>query len=210
MSRNLASYAQNQEDLFVLNYFKSFKGTLLEIGSNDGHTLSNSLLLIENGWKAHLLEPGETCVDLMYLHEKNDKVTVHNFGIGETNGKVKFYESANHVPGGTDKGLVSSTDYAETERWRKAGVQFKETEIMLYTFDKFWSSIGKPQFDFISIDTEGCEVAILKQIDLEKVGCKVLIIEWNGNPELSTKFTRYCEGYRLALVNNENMIFTKI
>lgn len=202
-------YGQNLEDKFVHEYFGNYKGHLLEIGANTGIFLSNSLALINLGWSATLLEPGETCVDLMYLHEKNNKVAVHNFGIGETNGKVKFYESANHVPGGSDKGLVSSVDYSETERWRKAGVQFKETEIMLYTFDKFWSSIGKPKFDFISIDTEGCEVAILQQIDLEQVGCKCLCIEWNGDPDLSTKFTQYCAGYKLALVNNENLIFVK-
>lgn len=205
------SYSQNKEDLFVLNYFKDFRGTLLEVGSNDGSMLSNSLLLIEKGWKAHLLEPGETCVELMYLHEKNDNVIVHNFGIGESNGKVKFYESANHVPGGSDKGLVSTVWFEETERWRKAGVQFKETEIMLYDFKTFWEGVGKIQFDFISIDAEGFDWQILRQIDLIAVGCKCLCIEHNGDSNLISAFTNYCMGHDMleALRNNENLIFVR-
>lgn len=205
----MKSYSQNNEDLFVLNYFGDYRGALLSIGENEGVTFSNAKLLIDAGFSAHLLEPGETCVDLMYLHEKNDKVTVHNFGIGETDGKVKFYESANHVPGGSDKGLVSSTDYVETERWRKAGVQFKETEIMLKTFETFYEGIGRPKFDYVSLDTEGNDLCILEQMDLDAIGCSVICLEWNGNPELSTKFTQYCKGFKLAHINGENLIFCR-
>lgn len=203
----MKSYAQNQEDLFVLNYFKGFTGTLLEIGANDGRTLSNSLLLIENGWKAHLLEPGEVCAELMYLHEKNDNVVVHNYGVGDDNRYSIFYESGAHVHGGYDKGLVSTADFEETKRW--PDVEFKKTEILLKTFETFYEGIGRPKLDFISIDAENFDWIILQQINLEAVGCKCLCIEWNGNPELSDKYTQYCAGYKLALVNNENMIFVK-
>lgn len=205
----MKSYSQNQEDLFVLNYFKGFKGTLLEIGSNDGRTLSNSLLLIENGWKAHLVEPGETFTQLFELHKNNPLVQYYNYGIGAKEETVSFWQSGAHVQGGADRGLVSSANYHETERWRQAGVSFIASEIKLTTFDKFHEYAGYPQFDFISIDAEGFDWLILQQIDLEKVGCKCLCIEWNGDPELSTKFTQYCAGYKLALVNNENLIFVK-
>lgn len=200
-------YAQNLEDKFVHEYFGNYKGNLLEIGANTGTFLSNSLALINLGWSATLLEPGETCVDLMYLHEKNDKVTVHNFGIGDKNTYSIFYESGAHVPGGSDKGLVSTVDFEETKRW--SGVEYKKTEILLKTFETFYEGIGKPKFDFISIDAEGFDWIILQQIDLEVVGCRCLIIEWNGNPELSTKFTQYCKGFKLAHINNENLIFVK-
>ena len=52
-------YSQNHEDDIVLNFFQNTESnkTVLEIGANDGKTFSNSLLLIENGWKAHLVEP---------------------------------------------------------------------------------------------------------------------------------------------------------
>lgn len=206
----MRSYAQSGEDLIVQKLFGSYKGTLLSVGENDGSTFSNARLLIENGFSAHLLEPGEVCADLIRLHKDNDKVSIHNFGIGEKTGEVTFYESDNHVPGGTDKGLVSSTNYAETERWRKAGVNFRETTIQLLSFKDFYEIVGEPQFDYITIDAEAHDWIILQQIDLEVVGCKVLIIEWNGDHELFKKFTDYCKGFRLVDRNNENLILSKI
>lgn len=206
----MRSYSQNQEDVIVLALFKGFKGTLLEIGANDGVTLSNSQLLIENGWKGYLVEPGRKVFDKLYtLHEFNPRVKLYNFGIGIcTSGGVKlpFYESAAHVPGGKDTGLVSSISREETERWRSAGVEFEQTEIQLFNFKDFWGMSGNPQFDFISIDAEGMDWEILNQIDLDAVGCKVLCVEHNSNKELYSKIINYCAGFKEISYNNENVI----
>ena len=208
----MISYSQNKEDLFVLDYFidrykiSNYKGTLLEIGANDGITFSNSKLLIENGWTAHLVEPGFIYVDLKILHLYNPNVHVYNVGIGDKSEVVKFWQSGCHVLNGNDKGLVSTTNFEETKRW--PGVNFNETEIEIIKWDVFYYSIQRPKIDFISIDAEGMDWIILKEIDLQAVGCKVLCIEWNSNPDLLKLFTAYCSGYKLALQNAENLIFT--
>ncbi|NBO23595.1 hypothetical protein EBU94_09705 [bacterium] len=72
-------YSQNSEDVFLLDFWKqkfgNSKGTLLDVGANDGKTLSNSLLFIENGWKAHLFEPSNpTFQKLVELHKGNENV----------------------------------------------------------------------------------------------------------------------------------------
>ena len=36
------NYSQNNEQNIILNYFKNYKGTLLDLGANDGITFSNS------------------------------------------------------------------------------------------------------------------------------------------------------------------------
>lgn len=202
-------YGQNFEDKFVHQYFGNYKGTLLEIGSNDGQTLSNSLALIQNGFSAHLIEPGRTFSDLVKLHYTNPKVSLYNYAIGgEFQTEATFFESGAHVIGGSDMGLVSSLDFEETERWRKSGVQFTETKVPVKTFREFWNEAGKPQLDYISIDAEGHDWDILQQIDLKKVGCKCLVIEWNSDTELYNKYIEYCKGYNLANTNRENLIFT--
>lgn len=208
------SYSQNAEDLFVLDYFKGFKGTLLEIGANDGRTLSNSLLLIENGWKAHLIEPGRKVFDSLYaLHAFNPRVKLYNYGIGEQSGIFKFYESGEHVLHGGDLGLVSSIDYDETERWRNSGVKFDEIEVNIYDWQTFYNKIDfpSPNFDFISIDAEGFDWQILKQIDLNAIGCSCLVIEWNKIQVLKAQFIDYCGLYGLKLANEnaENLLFIK-
>lgn len=202
------SYAQNGEDLFVLEYFGDFKGELLDIGANDGMTFSNSRLLIEIGWDAHLLEPG-SIFDELYDNYKTKPLTVavHNFGIGEKSEVVQFYESGPHIKNGKDKGLVSTTDYQETLRW--TDVEFIEKNIQLVTFENFYDFVERPKFDFISLDAEGMDWQILQQIDLDAVGCKVLCIEWNSKPELLKLFTDYCKGFRIGLMNAENLVFVR-
>lgn len=207
----MMSYSQNQEDKFVLRYFKNFKGTLLEIGANDGQTLSNSNLLIQHGWKAHLVEPASVFSDLQALHANNSKVKCYNYGIGETNVTLPFYESAEHVPSGADRALVSTFDTAETARWTNAGVKFEQKDLELKTFRDFWDEAGMPDFDYISIDAEGFDWLILQQIDLVAISCKCLCIEWNSDPELYSLFVEYCTkaGLELRVQNAENLIFVK-
>lgn len=203
------TYSQNKEDLKVLRYFNGKKGTVLSVGENNGTDLSNAKLLIEADWSAYLLEPASVFDSLKELHKDNAKVKCFNFGLGGKNKKVKFYESKNHVPNGDDLALVSSINYEETERWRKAGVEFEEKEIEIRTFKKFWDNEGQPVFDFISIDAESVDWEILKQIDLKEVGCKCLCIEHNGDKELLQKYITYCGKFGLKEFhrNAENILF---
>lgn len=198
-------YSQNKEDLFVLNYFGNFTGNLLDIGANDGETFSNSKLLIENGWSAVLVEPGTICKKLVALHNDNENVQVYNFGIGESEEIVTFYESGSHIAGGEDRGLVSTMDFEETKRW--PDVKFESKEIRVKPFSAL---LKHAPFDFISIDAEGFDLAILRQIDLKGVGCSCLCIEWNGDKFAEKEITDYCNqfGLKLSLKNAENLVFT--
>ncbi len=202
------SYSQNAEDQFVLNHFGDFKGTLLEIGANDGQTFSNSKLLIENGWVGHLVEPGNVYKKLQALHKWNEFVYCYNVGIGTVDDYATLYESGAHVPNGKDVGLVSTFDFEETKRW--PGVTFEKTEIELMTWESFYTMYTPgAKFDFISIDAEGFDFAILQQIDLDAVGCKCLCIEWNSDPVLLELFSNYCIGFKIAVQNGENLIFIR-
>lgn len=188
----------------MLEYFNGHVGMLISIGENDGTTLSNARLLIENGWQAALFEPGGTYSTLSELYKDNPRVHTYNFGIGDRNEVVDFWESGAHVPNGTDTGLVSTTNFEETKRW--PDVEFTKKQVKLVPFSDivYYSPV-----DFISIDAEGMDWSILKQIDLTKIGCRCLIIEWNGDMQLGHKIVDYCIGYgmKLAKSNAENLIF---
>lgn len=205
-------YAQNLEDKFVHEYFGNYKGTLLEIGANQGKYLSNSLALIEQNWNAYLIEPGKTFSDLVKLHYTNPRVNLYNYAIGGEFCKVAtFYESDAHVLGGSDIGLVSSLDFDETLRWRNNGVQFTETTVQVKSFREFYLEAGEPVLDFISIDAESSDWDILQQIDLTKVACKCLCIEHNGDVSLKLKYIEYCLQFGLhsKVINNENIILCR-
>lgn len=202
-------YGQNLEDKIAHEYFGDRKGLLFDIGANSGQFLSNSLALINLGWQAHLFEPGEVFTELYDLHCDNDLVRLNNFGLSDKTETVNFWESESHVPNGTDKGLVSTTVFSETKRW--PNVVFHEKEVKLVSFKEYYKSIGSPKIDMVSLDTEGTELLILKEIDLEKCGVDLLIIEWNSIPVVGNWFTAVCKEHGMKEIhrNAENQIFAR-
>jgi FkbM family methyltransferase len=199
------TYSQNREDLFIANYFGDFKGNLLDIGANDGITFSNSRLLIENGWKATLIEPGDEYESLEKLYSENSDVRLYNYGIGDKTEKITFWQSDAHVKNGKDTGLVSTFAKSELERW--PDVNFTEKTIRIVEFNLWYNWFHKPVFNFISIDAEGYDWKILQQIDLKDTRC--LCIEWNSDPALLKLYTEYCKGFKIAVKNAENLIFCR-
>jgi FkbM family methyltransferase len=205
----MKSFSQNQEDLFIKNYFGDFKGTLLSIGENNGLDFSNARLLIENGFSAHLVEPSSVFYDLKRLYLYNEKVQCYNVAVGIEQGIVDFYESGAHVPNGIDKALVSTLNFNETQRW--SNVDFHKIKVNVVPFAFLWEMTDFAQLDFISIDAEGYDLDILEQIDLAAVDCKCLIIEHNSNKNLIDAYKGYCRNFGLVSVleNAENIIFIR-
>ncbi len=205
-------YSQNHEDDFVLEYFQGAKKTVLEIGANDGKTLSNSLLFIENGWEGYLLEPSQKAFDrIVQLHDRNKLVHLYRVAIAESSEEKTYYESG-ELLGSGDSALVSSLDSNELKRWNGT-VSFVESRIVCKTWIDFINTNGleKTEFNFISIDAEGYDLIILQQINLTLHNCEVLCIEWNGVSNLSDKFTAYANSHDLYEVkrNAENIIFAR-
>lgn len=202
-------HSQNNEAEFLIKYFRGYKGTLFDIGGNDGITFSNSYDLIKLDWEAHIFEPGTIFNKLNELHKDNDLVRSNNFGLSDKQEDLTFWESEAHVPNGNDYGLVSTTIFEETKRW--PNVKFHEKQIRLTAFNDYWEWVGKPVVDFISLDVEGMELQILKSINLTELNCMALCIEWNGIVDVLNEAAKYCAIHKLELAyqNAENLIFAK-
>lgn len=204
----MKQYSQNDEEKKILEYFGDFKGTLLDIGANDGQTFSNSLALIERGWSAVLVEPTEAAFDkLSELHAYNVEVILVKCAIGETNSKVKLYASGHHLKDKSDIALLSSVKESETERWKRAGVEFKEEEVDLVTFAALQASVGFTTYDFITIDCEGLDLEVLRQIDLTYTA--LVCVEHNGQEPTKQGIIEYCRQFdldKIIYVSGENII----
>ena len=203
-------YTQNNEEQIILDYFSKHNGTLtvLDIGANDGKTFSNSLRVIEEGWNAVLVEPSpKAFAKLKELHGNNSNVICVQSAITNVNGTFELQESSTLLNQG-DVSLVSSIKVEETERWRNANVLFSPVFVMGLDFKTFMVAIDQYKFDLISIDVEGFDYDVLSQINLTEVGCKMLIVEFNGKEK--EKFVDYCSKYSMKLIseNPENLIFT--
>jgi FkbM family methyltransferase len=211
----MKTYSQNKEDIAVMQYFgKDFKGLLLDIGANDGITLSNSRFLIENNWSAFLVEPSPKAytklVDNIQSFTKD--VIAINCAIGKENGKATLYESNEHLTK-NDVALLSSLNEDETKRWKNQ--KFKPIEVDVITFESLLKilEIELPaNIDFISIDAEGLDLDILRQINLTDLNVKCLCIEYNSNKQVRAEIIEYCLQHGLnniLLENIENIILVK-
>jgi FkbM family methyltransferase len=207
-------YGQNKEDelinnLIVSKYGSDFKGCVLELGANDGITLSNSRYFIENGWQGVLIEAGKLPFQKLMQNILPNTIPI-NCAVGNQNGFLNFYESENLLDA-NDVGLVSSLVASETERWRKAGIGYSEYQVECFTWDSFIDKfhLKSQNFDIISIDIEGMDYDVLIQMNLEELDCKVLCIEYNGKD--MQKYVDYAVKYGMSLVhfNPENVIFFK-
>jgi hypothetical protein len=68
------------------------------------------------------------------------------------------------------------------------------------------------KIDFISIDAEGLDLDILKQINLTGLNVKCLCIEHNSNKQVRAEIIEYCLKHGLnniLLENSENIILVK-
>ena len=207
-------YGQNKEDeiinnLIVSKYGENFKGSILDLGANDGVTLSNSRFFVERGWHGVLVEAGNKPFEKLIANSDPSTICI-NCAIGNENGSLNFYES-NNLLNAEDVGLVSSLVSHETTRWREAGIEYVEYKVDCFTWDSFVDKfhLKNRNFDIISIDIEGMDYDVLIQMNLEALGCKVLCIEFNGLE--MDKYVNYVSKFNMHLVhkNPENLIFIK-
>lgn len=172
-------YSQNKEQDYIVNYFSGVVGNLLDIGANDGKTFSNSLALIELGWKATLVEPSPSAFKkLKELHKGNKNVKLINKAVSDKTGTITLHDMGEHVGAG-DSSLLATTVEAEKDRW--IGTEFKAIEVKAIPY---WTIADN--YALITIDAEGADIVILQQIDLSNV--KMVCVEWNNKPELAEAF----------------------
>lgn len=208
-------YSQSFEDKTIKEFFGDFKGNLLSIGENNGVHLSNCLALIESGFLGVLVEPSEISFkELTERHKLNKNVTCINVALMDYVGVSDFYESGEHLGKG-DHSLLSTLNESELKRWEGTNNEFTKTKCIVWDFKTLQEQLEvikvNNKYDFISIDAEGNDCMILKQMDLKELGCRCLIIEHNGMSAAITEIKEYCNQFGLTkqlLINAENIILT--
>ena len=193
-------YSQNDEQEIILKYFEGKPpGRLLEIGAYNSKALSNSRALIELGWEAVLVEPSPRCFSgLMKDYADNAKVKLLNACISNNYGVVEFFDS---------EGAVATTSREHFEKWNPHQKDFQTIYVPTIPPGEITKTFGN-QFDFISIDTEGSDLKILKNMNLPSMGCSCICIEYGADlDEICTLLFRH--GFESLGHNGENIICGK-
>lgn len=194
-------YSQSNEEQIILDYFKDFKGTFIDIGSNDGKTFSNTYALSKLDWCGVLIEPSPRAfAKLKQLYEETKGCFyLYNYALGIANKKVTLYESGELVHQG-DVGLVSTLVEKETERFKRI-TSYEPIQVDCYRWKTALNRWKIKKFDFISLDIESMDIPVLKQIDLSDT--KLICMEWNSIEETRKQMLEYTSKFGI-----DNVIYT--
>jgi len=157
-----SSKSQIFQDLFVY-FFSNYKkkGTFIEIGGGDGSYLSNTYILEKKfGWKGIICEPDNRFHSKIRAKRKCflEKKPIHKI----SNKKIYFL-----LKNGYDSHI--STKYNSSTKIT--------TSLSLNSLIAKYQ-LGK-NIDYISIDTEGNELDILKSFNFNRYNVKIFTIEHN-------------------------------
>lgn len=199
-------FSQNHEESIILDYFKDFTGTFIDIGANDGETFSNTRALALLGWKGVLVEPSPKAYErLKTLYHGHKGIYTYPFALTAHNGKAMLQESGPQASP-SDVGLVSTFHAHEKARFQRV-VEYTPVEVKTFTWKTFLNRLRVKSFDMVSMDCEGSELDILPEMDLSTV--QLICIEWNGKGELKTAYEKYLDGFRLIYTSAENLIYAR-
>lgn len=194
-------YSQNDEEQYILNYFKGKTGKFVDIGAYDVFRFSNTRALYELGWHGVLVEPAPKNYAAIADHYKYAiRMTVLNIAVGAVTGDVDFYESNGDA--------VGTTDAAHMEKWGAVGVQYEKIRV---------AQVGAAEFadqrlrgcDFLSIDTESTNFELFEAMpEWVWQEIKMLCIEHDGrHEEITASLAPY--GFTERYTNAENIILAK-
>lgn len=167
-------YSQHGEDRMAYELLGS-SGRLLDIGAFDGRFLSNSLALIKLGWSAVCVEASPAaCRELIEVHRFNSRVRVVQAAITTEGGLASWHDNSNGL---------ATTRHEHADRWAGTdGNRFYSMTVASVTPRELidWANT---EFDFISIDVEGHNLALLLALPFEASSLqrtKLLCVEHDG------------------------------
>jgi FkbM family methyltransferase len=195
----LESYSQFGEDL-VLDALLMGKptGSYIDVGANDPVRLSNTCRFYRRGWRGVNIEPSRTL--WQRLNDERPEDINLNVGIGATSGTATFYEMTIDTYSTFNKG--------NSEEFCPGKEIAARIEMPIFTLSSIWAEhVGDRCIDFISVDVEGDNLAVLQGNDWKRFRPRFVLVEMDGAERLAIiAFLTDCN-YELLYANNVNGIF---
>lgn len=194
-------YSQNDEERFIVEFFKDFKGRFLDVGAFDGVNLSNTRKLLELGWTGVLVEPEAhnflECIKNSKGYE--DKVVLVQVAVSGVPGLKKFWVD-------TTQDREWSTTINE-ELFKSGSVlapikiDMRVPACLIGDLEPFGP------YDFISIDAEWEDLAILNTMPESMLrSAKLFCIECRAGERDVMKKALSDRGMEVVYETNENLL----
>ena len=194
----MTSYGQFNEDEFILSQFQQSVGFAIEVGGADGLNGSPTKCLEDKGWKTLLIEPNPH----LFTEAKRNRPYVFNCAAGEVcedNVGMTIYT----LSGGNETAVSGLNPDAKLIEQHQHLIQDQRLElvnkrtlnVLIYEWEKVLAE-NIENVDFISIDTEGTELDVMKGLNLSKYQPKIIALE-NNFEDHNYRRTMFNYGYVL-------------
>lgn len=205
------SYSQNGEDIIVRGIFESLSKKrifYLEAGGYHPYNGSNTALFYLTGSSGIVIEPNPGLFSAFPLKRPRD-ISL-NIGISTRSGTQPFYRSVS--------GALSGFMTGDENEFRESGkLPANAVTVQVMTLPEIISEYtGGKTIDFLSLDIEGMELAVLQTLDFRKGAPMVLCIETlrhtgSRNWEKSTDIIDFltANGYLVYADTHINTIFVR-
>lgn len=172
LARNISdSKGQLLQDLLIAFLFEEKNGFFCEFGAADGVTLSNTYFLEKLGWTGIVAEPSRRWHELL---SANRDCSISYECVYPTSGEQLMF---NEVDEGMFSSLVEFSGSDMHANRRTNGFEYLVESISL---EDLLHKFSAPQFvDFLSVDTEGSELAILEAFDFSSFTFGAIFVEHN-------------------------------
>ena len=197
------SYAQQGEDLVVENILGAIGVkepiTYLDVGAFDPVFDSNTYAFYKAGGHGVLVEPNPAKIDRLQKARPRDKTLNVGVGLSAEPTTGDYY-----VIGGPSGGLLNtfSKEDAEDVQAKSHGQRFIDKVLKMPLVNI--NTLMREQFagapNFLSIDTEGLDLAILKTMDFDRYRPDVICVETVevGGDAVSVDILRLLESKRYS------------
>jgi len=186
-------------DQVIEEYFPNqLAGIAVEVGAAQGIAASNTLHFEELGWRCLCIEPNPN----LFAQLQRNRKHVLNYAVANSQANdVDFHVCT------PEETAVSSLNLDSRLVQENHVTRIYTVKVNVRTLDFCIKDFFTP-IDFVSIDTEGTELDILKGFDINKYQPKLLVIENNfNNPNIEKYLSNF--GYKKVQRHIINDFFTR-
>ena len=199
------SYAQNREDVRLARAFPRGHGFYIDVGAADPVELSVTKSLSERGWHGVNIEPQQYYFDRLVADRPRD-VNL-KICLSDKPGNVTLYESPSH------RGF-STVDSTIAAMWEAKGVSSRRVTVSSLTLAEVCDRHATEPIDFLKIDVEGHERAVLLGGDFKRYRPVVLVIEATEQNETTPNHQHWEDvvlnaDYRFAAFDGLNRFYVR-
>lgn len=162
------SWSQFGEDLVARDILGLERGFYVDVGCNDPRRWSNTYLFYMHGWTGLLIDGNQHLIDACRKLRPADTAVCCLMGEKEGEGEIAIYD---------EHALSSAVDSHNADRRSKAKLIEKRC-VPIKTLTGVLEQYSAPAaFDFLSIDVEGMDLAVLRGLDFHRYQPRLIAVE---------------------------------